>query len=488
MRQVIHAWLVGVLALAGCPGPEQPDAGDGGLDSDVDAETDAEVEVSGMVGDECELDTDCIAPGARCLRQEWGFRGGYCVIFDLANEGACRAADADSTHVALPCAQPVCMARCETSADCRAGYECFQGLQACWPRCEAGRACPVPAPRLCSSDGECDDGDTCTRDGCVGGICASARISQQPRRAARFASLGPVRDIDFSGHIDAGSLQITAAVEDAGVEVFDLSNPTQPQIYSQITTAGPAVAINRAGDRLVVAEGEAGLEVFDIDTGAIEWAPVIEFDGEPANVQGLAFLGDSYTFALGYRAGLFYVNHVDFWTAMSNRCDTRGRAVDAFSFWSSHIVLVADSLAGLGVCSWTEDYSAATEIERLDTDGRMVALSGVGSVLAAAEAGAGFGIFDVTNPARPVRRHVSGSLGAEVLDVHMTGSATVAVAASDAGLYMYALKDCFEPVLWFQWATDGPAVALDETDGVLAIGLGEAGVELLDLGCYESDE
>jgi hypothetical protein len=237
----------------------------------------------------------------------------------------------------------------------------------------------------------------------------------------------------------------------------------------------------------VVAEEEEGIEVFDIATGAILWSPVIELGGEPADVEGVAMLGEGYSLAMAYRSGVFVVDHQNF-GATSVVCDTRGRAVHAFFFGALNIALVADSLAGLGVCQWAADGSSATEIERIDTDGRLVAVASQGSVLAAAEAGAGFGIFDVSNPALPVRRHVSGSLGAEVLDVHMTGSSTVAVAASEAGLFMFALEDCFEPVLWFQWATDGPAVALDETDGVLAIALDEAGVELLDLGCYEVEE
>lgn len=472
-----------LLVVGGCPDPDpNADAGDTGI------ETDGEAGVAlGLVGDPCSSDLDCVvqAAGAQvaCLQRLWGFTDGYCAVVGLTDESACRMADPSSTLVELPCSEAICMSRCESSADCRAGYECFLGIQACWPRCVPGRACPVPPPSLCTVDEDCDDGDSCTTDGCVDGICAYNRVTERPRRAARFATLGTALDIDFYGQIADDSLQIVVAQGENGVEVFDLSNPTSPQVYFSIDTVGPAVAAYREGSRIVVAEEEYGVEVFDSTNGALLGASEIEFDGRAASAVGFARGGENAAHVAVYRSGVVRVNLTTF--NHGDACDTRGRAVHGVHIGSADATLIADSLAGLAVCSWAEGTNFATQIERLDTIGRMVAVSRQGDIMATAEAGAGFGIFDVLNPTRPERRYESEVFEDEVLDVHMAGNSTLAVAAADEGLYMFALEDCFEPVLWYQWETDGPALALDEADGVLAIGLGEAGVELLDLGCRQ---
>lgn len=477
-----------LLAMSGCPDPDpNADAGDTGVAVDGEAGPGL-----GLVGDPCLSDLDCVvqAPGAHvaCLRRSWGFTDGYCAVVGLTDESACRMADPSSTLVELPCSEAVCMSHCESSEDCRAGYECFLGIQACWPRCVPGRACPVPPPSLCAVDEDCNDGDNCTTDGCVDGICAYDRVTERPRRAARFATLGTAYDLDFYGRIDDNSLQLVVAEGEDGVEVFDLSNPTSPQVYFSIDTVGPAVAAYRAGERLVVAEEEFGIEVFDSTSGALLGSSEIEFDDGVARAVGFARGGADNAYVAVYQSGVVRVNLSNF--NHGDACDTRGRAVHGVHLRDFQATLVADSLAGLAVCSWVEGTSEeATQIERIDTEGRMLALSQQGDIMATAEAGAGFSIFDVLNPIRPERRYESGVLEDEVLDVHMTGTSTLAVAAADEGLFMFALEDCFEPVLWYHWETDGPALALDEADGVLAIGLGEAGVELLDLGCrqIESD-
>jgi hypothetical protein len=335
---------------------------------------------------------------------------------------------------------------------------------------------------LCEGDEQCDDGDPCTTDGCVNGICAYDRVTERPQRAVRFATRGVAEDVQFSGSLSDDSLQLTVAEGEDGVEVFDLSNPTVPKRYLQIATAGPARAVRRGNNRILVAEHEAGLEIFDSGNGGSMGPPlVVEASGGPASVHGFSQIHRGHVVLFLYRAGMAIMNI----NAMTygDICDTRGRAVHGLNFPGENVSLAADSLAGLAVCSWAEGTSYATQTERLDTAGRMMALSRRQDLMMVAEGGAGFGVIDVSSPLMPVRRYDSGPLEGEVTDIHMTGTATVAVAAQDAGVLVFAMEDCFEPVLWYQWPTDGPATSVDEVDGVLAVGLGEAGVDLVDMGC-----
>jgi hypothetical protein len=490
-RNSLALAFFGLLAGSGCSESNgNPDAGDAG---DADATIDAEMADAGpppgMVGAPCQTDEDCVGllgtPNMACLRPSWGFTDGYCTIVGAANENACRAIDEASTRVDLPCAEPICMLRCEERGDCRPGYECFLGYQACWPRCEPGRACPFPPPTLCTPEDECDDGDPCTNDGCIGGICAHDRIAYQPRRAARMTTLGPALDVDFTGRIENDNLQLVVAEGEDGVEVFDLSNPTEPRVFYRIDTLGPALSVLREGNRIIVAEADQGFEVFNANNGAFVAHHLIE-NGE-AEVRGLGYRSSNNVLILAYRHGLFtYNSEID--AISRNSCDTRGRAVDALHAGSQNATFVADSLAGLAVCDWNEGTTFATQIARVDTEGRMVAVDALQEILVAAEAGDGFGIFDITTASQPLRRYNSDILDGDVMDVLLAGKTTLAVAASEGGVYLFSIEDCFEPNLWFHWETDGPALALDYTDGVLAIALGEAGIELLDIGCRAPPE
>jgi hypothetical protein len=300
-----------------------------------------------------------------------------------------------------------------------------------------------------------------------------------------MATLGPALDVDFSGRIENDNLQLIVAEGDYGVEVFDLSNPTEPRVYFRLDTVGPALAVLRTGNRIVVAEGEYGFEVFNANNAAFISHHTID-EGE-AEVRGLSERGSNSIHILAYRHGL-YIYNTETDTVGRSPCDTRGRAVDALHVGSQRATYVADSLAGLAVCDWNEGTTYATQIARVDTAGRLVAVDALQEILVAAEGGNGFGIFDITTASQPLRRYNSDILDGDVMDALLAGKTTLAVAASEGGLYMFSIEDCFEPNLWFHWETDGPALALDYTDGVLAIAMGEAGIELLDIGCRAPPE
>ncbi len=476
--------ILAIVALAGgCDsngGEPDGGSGDGGPDGALDGDT---LPTEGLVGHPCTADEDCMlaATSGRvtCLRRSWGFRDGYCTIIGARDDGECETADPDAAHVALPCARAVCMRRCELPEDCRDGYECQPVLQACWPRCEAGRACPVPPPNVCEFDAECDDGDPCTEDGCVDGVCAYDRVTEQPRRVARLATLGAAVDVDFTGTLSEGNMGLLVAEGADGVEAIDLGNPSSPALAFRLETTGRAVAVVRQGDRIAVAEETTGVELFPAGGGSAVGLVALA-DG----VGSAVGLTPQNSFVYGYRHGAFYLDVAG--AGVSAPCDTRGRATDGAWFGADRVLLVADSLAGLAICSWPE-AGGQTQLDRVDTLGRLLAVAVRDTVLAAAEAGAGVGIFDVTDPRNPARRETTAPLAGEAVDVRMTGPSTLVAAASAGGIYAFALEDCFVPELWYRWETDGPALALDEQDGVLAVALGEAGVELLDLGCRTTE-
>ncbi len=486
MKQQCAPWLAGVGTLAlvhvlavlstGCPA-------DGDGDADLDASLDGPLvdgeagPSDGLVGDPCITSEDCLFEGATCLRYSWGFQDGYCTILGARDIDHCESADLDAKFVQLPCARAVCMNRCVYPEDCRDGYECLPSVEACWPRCQPGRACPLPPPSVCQSDDECDDSDPCTRDGCVDDECAHERISDLPRRVARLATTGPALDVDLTGRLDRGNLRLFIAEGWDGVEAVDLSNPSQPALAFRVETVGEALSLSAVSGRLAVAEGVSGVEVFSDQGGtALGIIPIADGAGSALSV------GE---FIYAYRDGALSWNVANITTGAA--CDTRGRAVDGIWLSDHRVLLVADSLSGISVCDWAEG-TTPLEVNRVASEGRVLSLSRQNNTIAAAEAGAGVGILDITDPFNPVRRDTTPSLAGEALEVRLAGQKSLFVAANEGGVYAFALEDCFVPETWYRWETDGPALGIDIVDGLLAIAMGEQGVDILDLGCRYSVE
>lgn len=71
---------------------------------------------SNEIGDECSADAEC-GPGRFCDRAS---RGGYCTISPCSGDSC----PANSVCVEFPNEETYCMALCESSGDCRGGYEC----------------------------------------------------------------------------------------------------------------------------------------------------------------------------------------------------------------------------------------------------------------------------------------------------------------------------------------------------------------------------
>ena len=78
-----------------------------------------------MIGDDCEMSTDCSEQGTRyCDRNQ---PGGYCTIVDCEPDSCPGEAVCvqffDGVH-----ARNYCMRQCEKDKDCRARYECTGGI------------------------------------------------------------------------------------------------------------------------------------------------------------------------------------------------------------------------------------------------------------------------------------------------------------------------------------------------------------------------
>lgn len=124
MRTTLFASLSLVFALGGCGDSDVPDPG-----------------TYGAPCGECASGLACVADAR--------FPGGYCSA--TCADGMC-AGEADCEIAA---GASLCLARCEATADCRDGYQCWRGN--CHP--------------ACVGDGDCGSGGSCTGGQCTGPAC-----------------------------------------------------------------------------------------------------------------------------------------------------------------------------------------------------------------------------------------------------------------------------------------------------------------------------
>jgi hypothetical protein len=102
------------------------------------------------VGAACTTSATCVSPygAGRCVTAT-AFTGGYCVVDDCAAPGlAADVCGADGACVELDPADSfsMCLDRCTTATDCRAGYGCTDlggGTRTCYPACTADGDCRV---------------------------------------------------------------------------------------------------------------------------------------------------------------------------------------------------------------------------------------------------------------------------------------------------------------------------------------------------------
>lgn len=93
----------------------------------------------------------------------------------------------------------------------------------------------------------------------------------------RIAAIDPVRDLAARGPL------VFAAVGAKGIEVFDFTQPDAPVRIGRGDTRGRASGLALRGDRLLVADGLAGLTVLAVDDPA-----ALRAVGEPVDTAGRA--------------------------------------------------------------------------------------------------------------------------------------------------------------------------------------------------------
>jgi hypothetical protein len=249
-------------------------------------------------------------------------------------------------------------------------------------------------PYLCETDEACDDDDPCTTGSCNGRYCTYSTV--EPRLAVQVIdTAAPALDVSLS------STRMYVAEGEFGIEAFDIGDLNAIAKAGSAKTEGEAISVEAHNNGVIVSEGEAGIETFS--TG-LDLITHIAADNGPLrgveNVQNVD-IGPAYAVISGFSDGVLLSNFSDLGSpSREELINTGGRAVGAVS--TNTMAVVADSLAGTAVVL-LDDPAGPTAGIPVSTDGRVLDVDLRGDTVLMAEYGAGFGVATISDPALPVR-------------------------------------------------------------------------------------
>lgn len=203
---------------------------------------------------------------------------------------------------------------------------------------------------------------------------------------------GQARDVMASGDI------VLVADGEAGLQVVSLTDKTAPTIIGSLDTPGAARGVFVLGNTVYVADGEAGLEIVDI----ADKARPVRIGGvdTPGAASGVVALG-GYAVVADTEAGLQVVDISDQTTpVIIGVLDTPGAALGVFV--KEDIAYVADGEAGLLVISLA-DKSRPVRLAAVDTPGFARNVMVTGHYAYVADGWAGVSVIHIENPAQPHR-------------------------------------------------------------------------------------
>jgi hypothetical protein len=305
-----------------------------------------------------------------------------------------------------------------------------------------------------------------------------------------FWILDPVRDrptadgsldLDRRQAVDAIPWDDRVIVIDGKITVFDVSEPTHPSVAVRIDTPGSAKAAVVDGDRLLVADGSAGLSIFDLP-GAPSGAMVVLSDSVNVGGDAVAIaVVDTIAYVAVGGAGLALV---DLETGVVLKTIDDG-ADGPSRFAQPRSIEVSGDLLYAGYASSSSGLHVydVSEPSRPEFLGRFHSTGVRGSVVVEKDrlvgTGYGFPILDISDPAAPVTLGVIETRGKASDVAHVKGHRFV-FADGTGGVFLADLSDPADPRILRRVQTPGEATGLAVTDAFVYVADGSGGLSVLD--------
>ena len=334
--------------------------------------------------------------------------------------------------------------------------------------------------RDCEEDEDCNDWDPCTRDSCKIGLCSFKFDYPVIELQAIYHDRQDVTVLD----VDIYNNRLVTAEGEGGVRVFDIRDLDEVELLAEIPTASAALSVDWTTGAIIVAESDGQLELFSTDDWTListllpESDPVADLETE------IMHLGrnDTIAIASGYSDGYVLLNLTDLAApTFIAHFETSGRAMRTLIPNESWAIL-ADALGGFHILNFEQQAFTRT----LVTVGRAVDMAVSGNTALTAEFGAGLSVVNVRRPDEAVRLSEIGTTS-PVIRVATFGRASGVALLENGTVGIFDLSNGFEPWLANTWQPDTEndmtAMGMAINRGRVAVALGSGGVVILRTGC-----
>jgi len=288
-------------------------------------------------------------------------------------------------------------------------------------------------PYGCGFLGDCQDNDPCTIE-----ACSNEECSYEPQEDL-LDIVDHIELIPMSAALDVAitSNRLYVAEGESGFEIYDISDlnniPIPPR---RIDVAGEVLAIEANDQGVVVSKGSAGIEVFT----SPDYEPVAAIDADNGELRGLddvvgVDFGPSHSIISGFTDGLVVMDLASIATPVGQSwVQTPGRVLAAASS-RNDCGVVADALGGMHTIAF-ETEAGSVIARTLETTGRVVDIDMKGNTVLTAEYGIGFSVIDASDCFNPDRLVVHPT-GSPCIGVSLLGPQTAVIVEENGRVSIY---------------------------------------------------
>ncbi len=296
----------------------------------------------------------------------------------------------------------------------------------------------------------------------------------------------------------SGHLYVTSSSK--GLETYSLADPLKPELLGVTATAGAEADVGLLNilpldDLLIVADGRAGLSVFDASSPA---SPTLQ--GSIVGADGIVSMvaGPTRVYACDGTYDLWSVDVSDPQNPSHVSVGIHPDVGGCYGLALDGNRLFMAGSSGLGVYDISQGDPTLETYAELPADDILLSIAVRGSYLYASTyvrdhegtygAAQRIVVFDISNPASPTRVFKGSDLGG-VVDVSVRGD-KLFVAGRGQGVWIWGLQDPTKPELEGQVDLPGDAYRLAHSEGtgeVLYVSQRGGGVGVIPVGVLPAD-
>ncbi len=292
-----------------------------------------------------------------------------------------------------------------------------------------------------------------------------------PTLAGTYNTLGHAYGIAVAGDL------AFVADEDGGLRIIDISDPASPTLAGTYNTPGYAYGIAVAGDLAFVGDGSSGLQIIDISDPT--HPSLTGTYNTPGNTYGIAVAGD-LAFVADEDGGLRIIDISDPANpTFAGAYEAQDDAVYGIAV-AGDLAFVADYESGLKVID-ISDPTNPTLAGTYNTPGHAYGIAAAGDLAYVADEDGGLWIIDISDPTHPTLTGVYDTPDNAAFGIAVAGDLAFVADSYGGGLQIIDISDPANPTLAGTYNTPGTATGVAVAGDLAFVADYTSGLQLIDI-------